>query len=112
MESPDKSDKCVYAELVKEASEIIKPAFTIDDLYNFVKKVSGSLPCGETKTTKDQICPLLKTCEFYQKTSFFELTDFVEKPKLNKQSTPLCECGRPLVNKLVCSDRNCQQTSW
>ena len=83
MESPD---KCVYAELVKEASEIIKPAFTIDDLYNFVKKVSNSLPCGETKTTKGQICPLLKTCEFYQKTSFFELTDFTEKPKLNKQN--------------------------
>ena len=112
MESPDKSDKCVYAKLVKEASEIIKPAFIIDDLYNFVKKVSGSLPCGETKTTKDQICPLLKTCEFYQQTSFFELTDFTEKSKLNEQSTPLCECGRPLVNKLVCSDRNCQQTSW
>jgi len=34
------------------------------------------------------------------------------KSKLNEQSTPLCECGRPLVNKLVCSDRNCQQTSW
>ena len=81
MESPD---KCVYAELVKEASEIIKPAFTIDDLYNFVKKVSDSLPCGETKTTKD--CPLLKTCEFYMKTSFFELTDFTEKSKLNKQN--------------------------
>ena len=27
-------------------------------------------------------------------------------------STPLCECGRPLVNKDVCSDRNCQHTSW
>ena len=45
------------AELVKEASEIIKGAFTIDDLYNFVEKVSNSLPSGETNTTKVQICP-------------------------------------------------------
>ena len=64
------------------------------------------------KCFNDIICPLLKTCEFYQQTSFFELTDFTEKSKLNKQSVPLCECGRPLVNKLVCSDRNCQHTSW
>ena len=36
----------------------------------------------------------------------------VDRTPENKESTPLCECGRPLVNKDVCSDRNCQHTSW
>ena len=30
----------------------------------------------------------------------------------DSQPLPLCECGRPLLNKIVCSDRNCQHTSW